>query len=124
VTIRPIELHDRVVPHVGVEWRALASASWQALVRGGYEFAKSPIGAQPGATNYVDRDRHSVSAGIGLRLAARSSVLAGDVVLDAHAQLSVLPTSTTTKTSPADLVGDYTAGGHIWNVGASAGVEF
>jgi long-chain fatty acid transport protein len=124
VTIQPIELHDRVVPHVGVEWRAIASASWQALVRGGYELAKSPIGAQTGATNYVDRDRHSVSAGIGLRLASPSSVLAGDVTIDAHAQLSVLPTATTTKASAADLVGDFTAGGHIWNVGASAGVQF
>jgi long-chain fatty acid transport protein len=124
LVVQPIELHDRVVPHVGVEWRAIARTTWQGLLRGGYEFAKSPIGPQSGATNYVDRDRHSVSAGIGLRLAAPSSVLAGDVTLDAHAQLSVLPTSTTTKTSPADLVGDFTAGGHIWNVGASAGVQF
>jgi long-chain fatty acid transport protein len=124
VTVQPIELHDRVVPHLGVEWRPIASASWQAFVRGGYEFAKSPIGPQTGATNYVDRDRHSVSAGIGIRLAAPASVLAGDVVLDAHAQLAVLPTATTPKNNPADLVGDFTAGGHIWNVGASAGVQF
>jgi long-chain fatty acid transport protein len=124
VVVQPIEMHDRVVPHLGVEWRALARESWEASVRAGYEFAKSPIGAQSGATNYVDRDRHSVSLGVGLRLLAPASVLPGDVRIDAHAQLSVLPTATTTKADPADLVGDYTAGGRIWSLGATAGVGF
>jgi hypothetical protein len=36
-----------------------------------------------------------------------------------HAQVSVLPTSLTTKDNPGDLVGDYTAGGYIWNLGAT-----
>ncbi len=124
LVVQPLELHDRVVPHVGFEWRAIARPRWQALLRAGYEFAKSPIAAQTSETNYVDRDRHSVSAGIGLRLAAPGGVLAGDVLFDAHAQWSLLPAQTTTKTDPADLVGDYTAGGHIWNVGATAGVQF
>jgi hypothetical protein len=51
-------------------------------------------------------------------------VLPGDVRFDAHVQLSVLPTETTTKADPADLVGDYTAGGQIWNAGATAAVAF
>jgi hypothetical protein len=51
-------------------------------------------------------------------------VLPGDVRFDAHTQLSVLPTSTTIKTDPSDPVGDYTAGGHIWNVGLTATVSF
>jgi hypothetical protein len=50
--------------------------------------------------------------------------LPGDVRFDVHGQLSVLPTETTTKTDPSDLVGDYTAGGHIWNVGMMATVGF
>jgi len=120
----PIEVHDTVVPRVGVEWRALARPSWEGFVRAGYEFAKSPIGAQTGSTNYVDRDRHSISAGLGVRLVAPGAVLAGDVRFDAHAQLSLLPTSTTIKSDASDPVGDYTAGGHIWNVGFMATVGF
>jgi long-chain fatty acid transport protein len=124
ITVLPIEMHDRVVPHVGVEWRALRRPTWEGFLRGGYEFARSPIGAQLGATNYVDRDRHTVAAGLGLRLLAPARVLPGDVRLDVHAALSELPTATTLKRDPADLVGDYTAGGHIWNLGVTATVGF
>lgn len=124
VTITPIDIHDTVVPHVGLEWRAIARPSWQGFVRGGYEFAKSPIGAQTGPTNYVDCDRHSISAGLGVRLLRPASVLPGDVRFDVAAQLSVLPTETTLKDDASDPVGDYTAGGHIWNLGATATVGF
>jgi long-chain fatty acid transport protein len=122
--VEPIEMRDRVVPHLGVEWRAIVQAGWEGWLRGGYEFAKSPIGPQSGTTNYVDRDRHSVSLGVGLRVPAPAAVLPGEVRFDVHAQLSVLPTALTTKSDPADLVGDYTAGGHIWNVGATGAVRF
>jgi long-chain fatty acid transport protein len=122
--IEPIEMHDRFVPHVGVEWRALATEKVEAFVRAGYEYAKSPIGPQTGVTNYVDRDRHSISLGAGVRLIAPGAVLPGDVRFDAHFQLSELIGDTTYKTNPADLVGDYTAGGHITNFGATMTVGF
>jgi long-chain fatty acid transport protein len=122
--VLPIEVHDVVVPHLGVEWRALATPTWEGFLRGGYEYARSPIGSQTGETNYVDRDRHSVSAGLGFRIIAPGALLPGDVRFDAHAQLSVLPTQTTSKSNPSDLVGNYTAGGHIWNVGLMATVGF
>ena len=38
--------------------------------------------------------------------------------------MSELPTETTYKSSAADLVGDYTAGGRILNVGVTAGFTF
>ncbi|MGD0528922.1 MAG: outer membrane protein transport protein [Polyangiaceae bacterium] len=122
--VTPIAIHDTFVPHVGVEWRALARPSWEGFVRGGYEYDRSPIGAQTGTTNYVDRDRHAFSAGLGVRILEPGKVLPGDVRFDVHGQLSVLPTETTTKNDPSDLVGDYTAGGHIWNVGMTATVGF
>jgi len=124
ITITPIAIHNTVVPRVGVQWRALARPSWEGFLRGGYEYVASPIAAQTGSTNYVDRDRHSISAGLGLRLIAPGKVLPGDVRFDAHAQLSILPTQTTIKSDPSDPVGDYTAGGHIWNVGLTATVGF
>jgi long-chain fatty acid transport protein len=122
--ILPIQIHDVLVPRLGLEWRAITRPSWEGFVRGGYEYQKSPISAQTGPTNYVDRDRHSISAGLGVRLPAPAKLLPGDVRLDAHAQWSVLPTSTTTKADASDPVGDYTAGGHIWNVGLMATVGF
>lgn len=122
--IEALKMNDRVVPHVGVEWRALARPTWEGFARAGYEYAKSPIGAQTGVTNYIDRDRHSMSLGLGLRALAPIAELPGDVRLDAHAQLSELVTATTRKADPADLVGDFTAGGHIWNVGATLTVGF
>ena len=122
--IVPIVMHDRVVPHLGVEWRAVHRATWEAFARAGYEYAKSPIAAQTGVTNYVDRDRHSVSFGIGARLLAPLRELPGDVRFDAHVQYSDLRKATTTKADPSDFVGDYTADGHIWNVGLTATVGF
>ncbi len=120
----PLVLHDRIVPHLGVEWRAVRVGKWDGLVRAGYEFQKSPIEPQTGVTNYIDRDRHSVSLGLGVRVASPAAVLPGDVRLDLHAQLSILPEEVTAKADPADLVGDYTAGGFIWNLGTTLSVGF
>jgi long-chain fatty acid transport protein len=124
IVILPIDMQDRIVPHVGVEWRALAFPSWEGFLRGGYEFDKSPIGSQWGQTNYVDSDRHVISTGIGVRLLHPGAVLPGDVRFDVHGQLSVLPDVTVVKQDPSDLVGNYTAGGHIWNFGGTATVGF
>jgi long-chain fatty acid transport protein len=120
----PIAMHDRFVPHVGVEWRAIAQPKWEGFVRAGYEYAKSPVPEQTGLTNYVDRDRQSFSAGLGVRLVAPIAELPGDVRFDVHAQYSDLAEATTHKSDAADLVGDYTARGHIWNVGANLAVGF
>jgi long-chain fatty acid transport protein len=122
--IAPIAMHDRVVPHVGIEWRAVARARWEAFVRAGYEWARSPLGAQTGVTNYVDRDRHTVSFGLGARVMELLPELPRDLRLDAHVQRSELPSGVTEKASAADLVGDYTAGGHIWSAGATLTAGF
>jgi hypothetical protein len=124
ISIIPIHIQDRIVPHVGAEWRVIARPSWEGFLRGGYEYDQSPIAQQSGQTNYVDRDRHAFSAGIGVRLLHPATVLPGDVRFDLHGQLSVLPTGNTLKQDASDLVGSYTAGGHIWNVGATATVGF
>ena len=78
-----------------------------------------PIGPQTGITNYVDRDRHTIALGFGVDVDKPVSILPGDLRFDVHAQFAILPTSVTTKSDPADLVGDYAAGGFIWNLGAT-----
>jgi long-chain fatty acid transport protein len=122
--IAKMQIVDRVVPHIGVEWRAVKRRRFEGFVRGGYEFARSPIGEQIGITNYVDRDRHSISAGFGLRGIEPLGDILGDVRFDMHAQLSILPQALTRKADPSDFVGDYVAGGSIWNVGATLSVGF
>ncbi len=122
--IVPLQMHDRLVPHLGVEWKAIALPKFEAFVRGGYEYQKTPIPAQTGVTNYIDRDRHAFSAGIGGKLIAPTKILPGDVRLDLHAQLIELTDGLTLKSDPTDVVGDYTAGGHIWNVGFTTTVAF
>jgi len=122
--VEPLVMHDRVVPRVGLEWHALGEEDVRGYLRAGYELARSPIGAQSGLTNYVDRDRHSISFGLGGAFRDLLPELPGTLTVDGHVQLSVLSTDTTRKASAADFVGDYTAGGRILNVGLTAGFAF
>ncbi len=117
--IVPLVMSDRIVPHVGVEWRAFDRGRWTGFLRAGYSFQKSPVGTQNGVTNYVDRDRHTMAVGAGVLVDKPFVILPGDLRFDVHAQFDVLPTSLTTKDNPADPIGDYTAGGFIWNLGAT-----
>jgi long-chain fatty acid transport protein len=117
-------MHDRIVPRIGLEWHALGEKRAKGFVRGGYEIAKSPIAPQTGITNYVDRDRHSLSFGLGGAFEDILPELPGTLMLDAHVQWSHLVTETTLKASAADYVGDYTAGGSIVAVGVTAGFAF
>ena len=120
----PINMQDTLVPHLGVEWRAVRQPRWEGFLRGGYEYDKSPIPAQTGETNYIDRDRHAFSLGLGIALKHIIRELPGDLRFDGHAQLSALLSGTTLKSSPADFVGDYVAGGHIWNLGGTMTAGF
>lgn len=124
IKIVPLRMHDRVVPHLGIEALALDTPSVKGFVRGGYEMQKSPIGAQSSSVSYIDRDRHTGSLGLGLVWVHPGEVLPGSLALDAHAQLSILPETATLKRSPADLVGDFRAGGSIFAFGATLTATF
>ena len=119
-----LRMHDRVIPHVGAEWRALATRHVEGFVRGGYEYSKTPIEPQTGLTNYVDRDRHTLSLGLGVTASKLSHALPASLSLDVHAALSELVKETTIKASAADFVGDYTARGRIVNLGLTMTVAF
>jgi long-subunit fatty acid transport protein len=122
--IQPLRMHDRVDPRVGLEWRAFEKGNVEGFLRGGYEYAKTPIQAQTGLTNYIDRDRHTMSIGVGAAVHDLVAELPGALSLDLHLQWSELVKDTTLKANPADFVGDYTARGRIIAFGATMTVAF
>lgn len=122
--IAPLRMHDRLIPHFGGEWRVIHARHFEGFFRGGYEYSKTPIDPQTGLTNYVDRDRHTFSLGLGLTARDLARELPASVSLDLHAALSKLIAGTTKKASPGDFVGDYTARGYIVNLGAMLTVAF
>lgn len=122
--VQALRMRDRVVPRVGVEWRALGRRQLDVFARAGYELAPSPIEEQTGLTSYVDRTRHTGSLGAGVTARGLTRWVPGSISLDAHLQWSELEARETRKTSPADLVGDFTAGGRILAFGATMTIAF
>ena len=122
--IVPLHMHDRLIPHFGGEWRALKTRRFDGFLRAGYEYSKTPIDPQTGLTNYVDRDRHTFSVGLGVTAHDLVVELPASISLDLHAALSELIEDTTHKASAADFVGDYTARGTIVNVGGMLTIAF
>ena len=64
----PPRTHDTWTPRVGVEWRAFGGQWTDIWVRGGYAYEPTPFPEQTGATNYLDDNRHILSAGAGVSL--------------------------------------------------------
>jgi len=122
--ISPLRMHDRVIPHFGGEWRAIHTRRFEGFFRGGYEYSKTPIEPQTGLTNYVDRDRHTFSLGLGVTARGLAKELPAALSLDLHAALSELISATTLKASAGDFVGDYTARGRIVNLGLTLTIAF
>lgn len=122
--IEAIRMRDRFVPRLGLEWKAVSAKEVDGFFRAGYEIAQSPIAAQSGVTNYVDRDRHTISFGIGAAVHSLPKELPGTLRFDVHVQWSELLSDATFKKSAADLVGDYTAQGQIVNLGATMSFAF
>ncbi len=124
IRIVPLRLRDRIVPHLGVEWLAMETARCDLRARAGYEFSASPIPAQTGPTNFMDRDRHAFALGAGVRYRPKTRTLPKELRFDANVGLSILPEGTIQKRDPADYVGDVTAGGSIFQFGLSVGGGF
>jgi long-chain fatty acid transport protein len=135
--VLPPAFHDRLVPRIGVEYlidvagspkrlpgRDVEVRAVQLPVRAGFAYERSPVPPQTGLTNFVDADRATLTVGTGLWLNAPFTALPGSLRLDVHAALSLLPERVVEKTSPADFVGDYRAGGRMLGAGATLGVVF
>jgi long-chain fatty acid transport protein len=57
---------DTLTWRAGIEWKAISRPDLDFNVRAGYFYDPSPVPPQTGATNYLDTDRHSVSASPGV----------------------------------------------------------
>ncbi len=109
--------NDIVVLRAAGEWSAIDTPGFGLKLRGGYSFEPSPAPDQPGATNYVDGDKHGAALGATLRV-PMAPVLPKPLEIDLAVQHHWLVERAYYKDDPADPVGDYRAGGRM--VGASA----
>lgn len=110
---------DILVPRLGLEWRAARASGHEWLVRGGYACEPSPVPVQMGESNFIDNDKHTVSAGLGLTLSGLSEILPRPLSVDAFVALTWLDPRVHPKLSPADPVGDYRSAGHVTQVGVT-----
>lgn len=108
---------DILVPRLGIEWRAARAPAREWLVRGGYAREPSPVPAQVGETNFIDNDKHTLSAGVGLTLHGLSEILPRPLTVDAFVAFTWLGERVHSKLSPADPVGDYRSAGHVTQMG-------
>jgi len=126
---------DQVVPRFGIEYRGAAFGPLRELrddhrrlfelpLRAGYVFEPPPVPDQTGLTNLIDTDRHTVTVGLGLVVNKPFIELPGSIELDVHGMFSFLPERRVIKDNPADFVGDYTAGGHMFGGGGMLKVVF
>lgn len=113
---------DIVVVRFGAEYRVWDGRYTAFDVRGGYFFEPSPAPEQPGATNFVDSDKHGVAGGIGFEIRDATEVLPGPLIFDLAVQGIVLQDRVYLKSDPADPIGDYQAGGHT--LGGAATCKF
>jgi long-chain fatty acid transport protein len=120
----PPSFRDRLVPRIGAEWRHAFTGSFELRVRAGWAFEASPVPAQTGETNFVDADRHVLTAGLGLAMAVLPSILPRPLELDLHGQLFLFDERRIHKLDPSDPIGDYRADGSILAGGATLGVVF
>jgi long-chain fatty acid transport protein len=116
--------HDTWIPRLGAERLVPLTGRTTLAARLGWAFEPSPAPPQTGLTNFVDADRHHLTAGVGLAIERIASVLPGPLRLDAHVQLIAISERRIQKTSPVDPVGDYTADGIVMSYGATLGAEF
>jgi len=117
--------HDTIVPRLGVEHLAWTRADGALLqVRGGYVYEPTPTPEQIGATNFIDNDRHTFSAGAGLELPHLGALVPRPFGLDAFFALTLLDARDHGKLSPVDPVGDYHADGHVVSAGLTSRWRF
>ncbi len=118
------EFEDRFVPRVGVEYRGAKIGPVEIPLRVGYVFEASPVPDQPGVTNLIDADRHTLTVGLGVDIVEPFGDLIGALGVDAHGLFSFFPERTYLKDNAADFIGDFRASGTIFGGGGTVEVTF
>lgn len=111
-TVEP-DARDALEVNLGVEW---APVVWLPL-RAGYFYRGTPLPAQTGDTNYLDRDVHALTLGVGLTPFAGPG--APGTYVDLGAQVRFLGSECVTKAQPGGPTGDYRFGGLVTFIGLS-----
>jgi long-chain fatty acid transport protein len=115
--------HDIAVPRLGFEWLA-AEGRRRWMVRGGYIHEPSPTPPQFGTTNYIDNDKHTLSAGATIELPGIGGVILRPVSFDVSLMATFLAEREHHKVSAVDPVGDYRSGGRVLAGGLSSRWRF
>jgi long-subunit fatty acid transport protein len=105
--------HDIAIPRLGVEYVARATPRRTWRVRGGYAYEPSPTPEQFGATNFIDNDKHSLSAGAGVEVPGLGGIVLRPVTIDVSLVTTFLPERAHHKLIAADPVGDYRSSGFV-----------
>ncbi len=105
--------HDIAIPRLGVEYvlRHAPRRTWR--VRGGYTYEPSPAPEQFGATNFIDNDKHTLSAGAGVEIPDLGGIVLRPVTIDLSLVTTFLPEREHRKLIAVDPVGDYRSRGVV-----------
>jgi long-subunit fatty acid transport protein len=115
---------DIFIPRLGVEYRLYESFRRDLDLRTGYSFEPSPVPEQVGESNFIDNDKHSLAAGLGLTLRGWTDILPRPVRLDAYGALTLLAPRSHHKLSAVDPIGDYRSSGRLVQLGLSSTWHF
>jgi long-chain fatty acid transport protein len=125
MTPDPARFHDTFVPRIGAEYRIPAAHVAVVSLRAGYRYDPSPVPDQTGPnTNFLDCDRHVVATGVGVEFPHTGPTPRSSVSVNVHGDLQLLAQRVVLKSDPADPIGDYAIGGHVFNLGATLATTF
>ncbi len=106
---------DTYTPRLGVEYAPID----MLRVRAGYFFQPSHVPDQTSGSNYVDNSAHVLSSGVGVVVADPLEFFARPITIDASASVHVLAERAVSKIDGNDPVGDWSAGGQLYDFAIS-----
>jgi len=102
---------DTLVPRAGLEFFPVEFLA----VRCGYFYRPTPLPNQTSGSNYVDNNTHGLTSGVGLTFQDPLEAFANPITIDASAQVLILAERSARKDDASDPVGNWKAGGQIFD---------
>lgn len=122
--VEPADFHDIFAVRFGIEGSVHLGSKVTMDFRAGYAFEPSPAPDQEGLTNYVDSDKHTIGYGLGVTIHEWNPWVAAPVSIDFAGQTILIANREYRKSNPADLVGDYDAGGELFTLAGTVRWRF